>query len=172
MKQKLIRISILLTVVIITGYTLWDNFQQGAEARINPGDVAPDFTLETLKGETVSLSDYRGKGVLINFWGTWCKPCRTEMPAFQNQYELNKENGFVILAVNMGESKAAVQGFVSQYGLSFPILMDSGTVAKLYYIDPLPTSVLVGPDGKIKKVILGAMEEEHLEENISLVLPK
>jgi peroxiredoxin len=169
--QRFIRISILLIAVLIAGYTLWNNFQNQADPRLKVGDAAPDFTLQTLDGQTVSLSDYRGKGVLLNFWGTWCKPCRTEMPAFQNQYELNKDNGFEILAVNMAESNASVQGFVNQYGLTFPILMDPGKVARLYKIDPLPTSILVHPDGRIAGIILGPMDEDNVADNIRIVLP-
>jgi peroxiredoxin len=169
--QGFIRVSILLVAALIAGYTIWNNFQDQADPRLKPGDVAPDFTLQTLDGQTVSLSDYKGKGVLINFWGTYCPPCREEMPAFQNQYELNKDKGFEILAVNMAESKASVQGFVNQYGLTFPILMDPGRVAKLYRIDPLPTSILVKPNGKIARIILGPMEEDNLAENVAMILP-
>lgn len=169
--QKITRISILLIAVLIAAFTLWSNLSNQADPRLKPGDIAPDFTLQTLDGQTVSLSDYRGKGVVLNFWGTFCLPCRTEMPAFQKQYEINKDKGFEILAINMDEAEASVQGFVNQYGLTFPILMDQGEVAKKYRIDPLPTTVLVNPDGKIERVILGPVDEKALSYLITLVLP-
>jgi peroxiredoxin len=169
--QKIIRAAILSVAVLIAAYTLWNNFSNQADPRLRSGDEAPDFTLQTLDGQTVSLSDYRGKGVILNFWGTFCLPCRTEMPAFQQQYELNKDNGLEILAVNMDEAEASVQGFVNQYGLTFPILMDKGRVAELYRIDPLPTTMLINPDGQIERIILGPVDEKALSYLVTLIMP-
>jgi peroxiredoxin len=169
--RKGIRSTILIVIVAITLYTLWMQYQQKDAGRLTVGEKAPEFTLTTLDGRTVSLSDYRGQGVLLNFWGTWCPPCRAEMPALQRQYEANKDHGFVVLAIDMNEPAASVQGFVNQYGLTFPILMDKGEVARAYQIDPLPTTVLVNPEGIVVKIIAGEMEEHQIAEYVKLILP-
>lgn len=171
--RLMLRLGILAVVLFITGFTIWNNAQQNDSSPPKVGDQAPDFTLQTLDGKTVSLSDYKGKGIFLNFWGTWCPPCRAEMPAFEKQYEAKKDQGFVILAVNMGESKASVQGFVNEFGLTFPILMDpNGQVAVQYGIDPLPTTMIINPDGKITKIFAGGITEDMVKYHANAVLPK
>lgn len=128
--------------------------------------AAPDFTLPTLTGKMVSLSDYSGKPVLINFWATWCVPCRIEMPIIQRVYE-KRDGSFVVLAVNLEETHAVIQPFVDELGLTFPILMDSdGLVTWQYRVLGLPTSVFVTPAGTIYREYLGPMEEAFIEETL------
>ncbi|WP_173917502.1 redoxin domain-containing protein [Halobacillus sp. Marseille-Q1614] len=125
---------------------------------IQEGETAPEFTLETLEGETVKLSDYRGEKVLVNFWATWCPPCRAEMPDMQKFYE---DTDIEILAVNLTETESSrmdVDPFVQDFGLTFPILMDKDLdVMGLYQVGPVPTSVFIDPEGKVQSVMLGAM---------------
>ncbi|SDJ34130.1 redoxin domain-containing protein [Salimicrobium halophilum] len=132
------------------------------------GEQAPDFTLQTLGGEEVSLSDYRGTPVIINFWATWCPPCRAEMPDMEEMYQ--KEDDLKILAVNMTEtesSRNAVSQFVGEFNLSFPILLDRNTdVSGLYEVGPVPTSVFVDREGKVQSVILGAMNKDLMKQRL------
>lgn len=122
------------------------------------GFQAPDFSLPTLSGETITLSDLRGQPVLINLWATWCPPCRAEMPDMQKLYEAYQEQGFLILAINATyqDSQASAAAFVQEYGLTFPILLDtSGETARQYQMRALPTSFFVDREGIIQEVVVG-----------------
>ncbi len=125
------------------------------------GAQAPDFTLETLHGETVSISDFRGQVVLVNFWATWCGPCRLEMPAIQEQFE---STDLVVLAVNFDESPAQVQAFVDELGLTFTTLLDpGGKIQLLYQVRGYPTSYFVDEEGTIQILHIGFMNEDQLD---------
>nr|WP_239587423.1 redoxin domain-containing protein [Bacillus pakistanensis] len=135
--------------------------------KLDEGSMAPDFTLTTLDGQTVSLSDYKGKKVIINFWATWCPPCRAEMPHMQNFYEEASEKENVeILAVNvtdLDKGEKAINQFVSEYKLTFPILLDKeGNVSGRYQAVAFPTSYIIDTQGKISKKIIGPMNEEMM----------
>ena len=127
------------------------------------GNLAPDFQLTTLDGDEVSLSDFRGKRVLINFWATWCPPCRAEMPDIEEFY-LNHD--VVVLAVNLTDEEPStqqVQDFVDEFYLSFPILLDETlSVATTYEIHPIPTSFLVDSNGVIQNKAFGALTYEQM----------
>lgn len=129
------------------------------------GFLAPDFSLETLEGGTISLSELRGRPVLINLWTSWCPPCRAEMPAMQKVYVAYQEKGFLILAVNITnqDKLADAVAFSETHGLTFPILLDvDGNVSRLYQLRSLPTSFFVDPQGIIKEVIIGGPMSEAL----------
>lgn len=126
---------------------------------------APEISLPTLEGRSVQLSDYAGQVVLVNFWGTWCEPCRREMPALQTAYEQLRSQGFVIIGVNMtedeltrGNDEAAVAAFAAEYGVTYPIALDyEGTVAADYRVFPLPTNFFIDPDGNIRYIRVGEL---------------
>ncbi|HZG70138.1 MAG TPA: redoxin domain-containing protein [Chondromyces sp.] len=132
------------------------------------GEKAPDFELKTLDGQTVSLSDYKGKKVILNFWATWCPPCKEEMPHMQKFYEEQAEEKNVeILAVNLTSSDKSVghvREFVKSYGLTFPVPLDEeGTIGSQYSAITIPTSYLLNTDGTIGEKVIGPMDEEMLE---------
>jgi cytochrome c biogenesis protein CcmG/thiol:disulfide interchange protein DsbE len=138
------------------------------------GFFAPGFTLNTLAGEPVSLSDLKGKVILINFWASWCSPCKAEMPAIQATYQTYKDQGLVVLGINatdQDEANAARQ-FAQTQGLTFPLLADvSGTVFQLYQVQALPTSFFVDRQGKIGSVVVGGpMAEALLRTRIETLL--
>jgi len=145
-------------------------------ARLN--QPAPNFGLETLEGEMVHLSDFRGQAVMINFWATWCPPCRFEMPMLEGAWRKYKDQGFVILGVNTGERVRAgrlreeVKFFVDQMGLTFPILLDADDmVADLYNLRAYPTSFFISPDGELVAARRGAFSSPaELERFITRVL--
>ncbi len=129
------------------------------------GFLAPDFTLETLDGESVTLSDLRGKAVLVNFWATWCPPCRAEMPAFQEAYRDYEAQGFVIVAVNATSQDGIgdIDAFIEKFGLSFPVVLDKdGAVNQLYQVRSLPTSFFIDKEGVISEVVIGGPIAEAL----------
>ena len=128
------------------------------EVGLDKGQIAPDFELETLDGETVKLSDYRGKRVMLNFWATWCPPCRAEMPDMQRFHE---DKDVVILAVNLRETESStekVKNFLEERDLTFPVLLDESTVvANQYQIQPIPSSFLIDSSGRIHNKAFGAL---------------
>lgn len=133
------------------------------------GDAAPDFTaVDAFSGQDVSLSDYRGQVVMVNFWATWCPPCRAEMPLMQQAYTEYADDGFAILAVNNREQGIAVRSFAEQVGLSFPVLLDEGgTVQNLYGVQGYPMSVFVDAEGIVYEVHTGAVTARDLDQYIN-----
>ena len=126
---------------------------------------APELTLTDIQGVARSLADYRGQVVLVNLWATWCPPCREEMPAIEKMYTEYKDEGFVVLAIDMTyqDDVTAVQPFVEKYGLSFPVLLDeTGTVGKAYQLKSLPSSYFINRDGIINEVVIGGPMSEAL----------
>ena len=146
----------------------------GAIPAPREGFLAPDFTLQTIDGETITLSDLRGQAVLVNLWATWCPPCRAEMPAIQKLYDEYKDQGLVVLAVNMTyqDDPAAVLPFVQDHELSFPILLEeTGNVASKYELRSLPSSFFIDRDGFIQEVVIGGpMSEALLRTRIGSIL--
>ena len=142
-----------------------DNVTEGIDLEVAPikGALAPEFELLNLEGELVSLSDFRGKSVLVNFWATWCGPCRIEMPAIQSRFETYSPD-FVVLAVDNDESIEVVKDFVDELGLSFQVLLDPGAeIQALFRVRGYPTSMFVDPDGVIQAVHIGLMTEGQLD---------
>jgi len=137
--------------------------------------LAPDFSLQTLSGDTVQLSDYRGKIILLNFWTSWCPPCKAEMPEIQSLYEAYQAQGLIVLGINITvlDDRVEVERFVKELGLSFPILLDeSGDISNpLYRVIRIPTSYFIDQEGKIYSVQFGAMSTERIEQLIQDKLP-
>ena len=127
--------------------------------KISPSVKAKDFTLGNLEGSPVSLKDFQGKVVFLNFWATWCPPCRAEMPAMEKLWQKFKEEDFVILAVDVREGKEKASSFVKENGYTFPVLLDSrGGVANTYGITAIPTTYLLDPERRIVGKALGARD--------------
>jgi peroxiredoxin len=128
------------------------------------GAPAPEFTLKTVDGQSVSLSDYRGKVVLLNFWATWCEPCKLEMPAFDQAQQSVGPQGFQVLAVNFDEAQSDVQAFQEELELTFPLLLDPGAVVqRVYRVLGYPTSYWIDAQGMVAAVHVGVMTERQLD---------
>ena len=138
------------------------------------GFLAPDFTLDTLQGEKVTLSHLRGKIVVVNFWATWCLPCRKETPALEKAYEQYEDSGMVILGMNLTDqdSVSDVESFVQEFKLTYPILLDrDGSVSNLYQIEGLPTTFFINREGIIRTVIVGGpMSETFIRSKMETLL--
>jgi thiol-disulfide isomerase/thioredoxin len=141
----------------------------------SPGNTAPPVSLETLDGAAASLSDYAGHPVLINFWASWCKPCRVEMPLLISAHETHQAAGLVVLAINLTDQERStkdVQGFQAEFQMPFPVLLDKkGKARKLYRLRGVPTSVFVGSDGVVRSVHPGPVSETVLRERLNEILP-
>lgn len=172
-KRFYMRLILLVIMVGVITFTIYSNLTKEKNSVLQVGDEAPDFVLTDMNGEKHQLSDYRGQGVFLNFWGTWCKPCEREFPLMDQQYQEVKDEGLQILAVNIGESDFAVQKFINRLGLTFPVLIDHNkSVMETYNINPLPTTFLVNPEGKIEKIITGEMSEEAIKQYMAQIMPE
>jgi peroxiredoxin len=120
---------------------------------------APDFTLSSLEGKNVSLSDYRGKVVFLNFWATWCPPCRFEMPDMEELHQALKSEGLEVVAVDLGEPERKVAAYVRNMGLTFTTLLDTRSqVGGMYGIRSIPTTFIIDQEGWLLGMALGARE--------------
>ncbi len=132
------------------------------------GAPAPDFTLADLSGTQVSLSDFKGQVVLLNFWATWCPPCKLEMPTLQQHYVDFKDQGLVVVGVEAGEPKAEVQAFAAEQRLTFPILADEkSAVTDQYRVLALPTTFVIDRQGVIVRQHRGMMDEAQVDEYLA-----
>jgi thiol-disulfide isomerase/thioredoxin len=132
-----------------------------ASAGTHPQDVAPDFSLEDLDGRSHRLSAYRGKVVLLNFWASWCPPCRLEMPSIEKLYQAKSKKPFIVLGINQGETPDTAFASLGLFSPmpTFPILLDrKGVVAKSYEVEGLPSSFLLDRSGKIAIRAVGARD--------------
>jgi len=148
----------------------------GSAPAAETGRAAPDFLLEGLdSGPTLRLSDLQGKALLVNFWATWCGPCRTEMPDLVEAYQRYAKDGLVVIGVNQREADSRVRGFVDEFDVPFPIVMDRrGEVARTWRIggplQGLPASYFVDAKGVVRKVVLGGLRARDLEDGLALIL--
>ncbi len=136
-----------------------DPFKQLNLTRATPPTAAPVFTVPRPAGRALSLTDYKGRVVLLNFWATWCPPCREEMPSMEHLYQRYRDRGFVVLALSIDRNLAAVPPFVEEFRLTFPIGLDSKTVVvELYRVRALPTTVLIDRGGQVVAGAAGARD--------------
>ncbi|MFC0188415.1 thiol-disulfide oxidoreductase ResA [Fictibacillus aquaticus] len=165
--------SILLALIAAAiGYTVYSSFFIKERTLVNSGDQAPDFVLTDVNGKEVRLSDYRGKGVFLNFWGTWCKPCEREMPYMERQFKVYKEQGVEILAVNVGESNIAVEDFRDKYRLTFSIPLDKNRdVTRAYGIGPIPTTLTIDKNGKVVEKTSRSLSNKDIVQMMEKIKP-
>lgn len=163
------KISIFLIVALLLGGLSFFYFQNNinevqAEVGTEVGMQAPDFTLSNLNEQKVSLSDYRGQKVFLNFWASWCPPCKKEMPDMQKLHEKYGDE-VVILAVNVGESKSTTANFLMENDLNFSVLLDKNkSTAQNYLVRGIPTSYFLDQNGIIKEKVVGAISYEKMLE--------
>lgn len=169
--SKVFTIIVLLLAAVGIIYAVV-SFNNQEEVVLETGQPAPAFTLPTLEGEQFKLSDYKGKVVMVNFWASWCEPCRVEMPEIQKAYETYKDQGLVVVGVNLRENEITVDGFAQSYGLTFPIALDKdGKVAvNSYKVKPLPTTFFIDREGVLRSKAEMPMSFEFIEETLKPLL--
>lgn len=137
------------------------------------GQSAPDFALKSSNGENLRLSEYRGDVVMVNFWATWCGPCRQEMPILDELYARYERVGFSLLGVNIDDNSSKAMNMVAELGVSFPVLFDSRKeVSKLYEVNAMPVTVLIDREGTVRYVHQGykpGYEDKYLDQIRSLL---
>ncbi len=157
----------------------------GAKVKAEVGSLAPDFLLGGFKdGEEIRLSDYRGQAVVLNFWATWCAPCRKEIPNLVSAYGQHRDEGLVVIGLNHKEGRSIVKPYVEKFGMDFPIAIDlDGEMWDRYHLLGLPTTFFIDRDGVIRSIFMGpfvekadgasvqgAIEESDLETRIAEIL--
>ena len=137
------------------------------------GKQAPDFQLPNLEGQSISLSDFRGNPILLNFWAVRCPTCRFEMPFIQGIFEEQSDTGVVILAINIGEAPSTVKDFIQSGNYSFPVLLDTNQeIALEYNIRAIPTTFLIDKDGIIQEIKVGAFSNMiEIKKDLSKIIP-
>jgi peroxiredoxin len=144
-----------------------------ASGAIAPQSAAPDFTLRTMDGPNVRLKEQRGRVVMVNFWATWCGPCRQEMPHLERLHRKYRSAGLVLLGVNVDDDTKKAADVAGKLGVSFPMLLDTDKqVSRLYDLATMPSTVLIDRDGKVRYVHRGyhAGYEEHYDRQIRELL--
>ena len=164
--------AVVVAGMLFFGFHMARHSGKGSNPRVARSMVAPDFTLESLEGKSVKLSDLRGKAVLLNFWATWCSPCKIEMPWFvelQNQYGAQ---GLQIVGVAMDDaSKEDIAKFAKEMGVNYPILIGKEAVGDQYGgVPALPESFFIGRDGKLVDKIIGLKGKSEIEDDVKKAL--
>lgn len=180
-KKIIVAILVILTLlaVIVVNYNNKKSLQnndkkvedktEDGEKKVDDRIEAIDFKLEDLQGKEIKLSDFKGKKVFLNFWASWCGPCKAEMPHMQQLYEETKDKDIVILAVNVGEDKDKVKSFIEENKYAFPVVLDIKQEAALQYgISAFPTSFFIDEEGYVYSGIRGAMSLDMMKEQLKL----
>jgi peroxiredoxin len=163
----------LLALTVLSAMTAWAPSAYASSPAIASGQPAPDFALRSLSGPNLRLSELRGHVVMINFWATWCGPCREEMPKLNQIYRLYHGVGFDLLGVNMDDAGDRATDMARTLGVTFPVLFDeSKSVARAYAVNTMPMTVLIGRDGTVRYVHQGyqnGYEQAYLNQIRSLL---
>ena len=181
-KRHLISAALIFITLVVLGILILSSGEKGKiksgvdtkqansiREGIYEGEIAPDFTLKDLNGVEKSLKEFRGKVVLLNFWATWCSPCRIEIPSMVELYKRYKDKGLEIIGVNLDKlGRSGVEQFSKEYNISFPVLLDpAGKVGTNYGIVALPTTFILDREGKILERVTGGLDwttEENLKK--------
>lgn len=171
--RKKIQILVLAIIVLIGGYVIYDSVkpeQKGVTLKV--GQQAPTFKLMTILDEVVTLEDYDGKPLVLNFWGTFCEPCKREMPTLEAQYEKWSEYGVAFLGINLSEDKITAANYAKNR-VTYPIALDvNRVIEKRYGLRAYPTTFFINADGSINSVETGELTEPMLEQHISELVNK
>jgi thiol-disulfide isomerase/thioredoxin len=167
--QKYLILAAIFVSLAVAGYYLVRNRTTVEKQKPAVGESAPDAAFVDLNGKTVRLSDFRGKVVLLNFWASWCLPCRDEMPGFQKVFLAYRDKGFMVIAVALNDPDPFPM--VKQLGIVFPVVWANKQVHQDYgNIVHIPVSFLIGKDGRIVKRVIGAYSESDLKSDVEQAL--
>ena len=165
-KKILICTTVLAVSVLLSSCWNWEE-----KIVLREGDPAPLFSLNDINGKIWSLEELKGKVVLVNFWATWCPPCRAEMPELNAFYEAHKDESFVLVGISSGDTKEQIEDFIQEYGLSFPMWQDPTSASlRAFHMDYLPNSFVIDPSGTVRLAWTGAISLETLETYVAPLL--
>lgn len=173
-KRLIFRVVILSILAFAIGFALYSNLTKDEKKVLQHGDDAPNFQLPALNAEqeTLALKDYEGKGVMVNFWATYCKPCKDEMPFMQELYPKYKKQGVEIIGVNLDQSQLVIERFINEYDLTFPIVHDKQSqVMNAYNVGYLPATFFINKDGEIVRKVIGPLTLEKLDGYLEEITP-
>lgn len=180
-KQAIAGLAIAAAILLIAWYVaghagLGEVGKGGINSSLLPkvGEVAPDFVAVSPQGEVIHLSDYRGQPVWLNFWGSWCPPCRAEMPDIQTAYEQLGPQGLTLLAVSLGDKPSEAINFAKLNGVTFTILLDPDRTltSPTYPIYNFPTHIFIDKDGIVRNIVLSEMSAEQAIAAAQSILPQ
>lgn len=164
--KKILQLVLLAILILAASYSILATASKKEEVEATNG--APSFSLVSITGETIDLASYED-GVILNFWATYCPPCKREMPAFEEAYETLQQDGIQLFAINVGEPKMVVNQYLQTLKPSFPVLLDrDGLVSKSYEVLTLPTTVFI-KSGKIVQTVKGELTEEQLLQYAQMI---
>lgn len=167
-----IRLIVLFILACLVLIACWKLLGEGKSEKVEAGQQAPDFKLTDMQtGQEFKLSEKHGKGVLVNFWATYCEPCKQEMPLFEEASHTYENNDVIVAAINVDESSVVIDRFLEKYNLSLPILQDNGQVMEVYGVDALPATFFISADGTISRTIYGPLETKQLEQYLNEIVP-
>lgn len=169
--RKLVQYVIFAFVLLIGGYAIGNSLFTTSTV-LKKGDKPPVFKLAGLDNQVHEWKDYEGKPLILNFWGTFCPPCRNEMPALQKQYEKWKGQGLELVGINLSEDRLTVESFIRQVGVDFPILLDKDKkTEKSYGLKQYPTTFFITAKGKIQEVVIGGLlSEDEIEKRVERLM--
>jgi len=173
-QKKWIQYIIMLLILIAIGFILYVSVVKDGEKVVKVGDKAPLFELENLEGEKVALSDYKGKGVILNFWGTWCNPCKEEMPDLNRMNKIYHSKGVEVLTVHVKDSPQQVKQFFSELPEEVELMValdGSGDVMRAYNANDLPNTYVIDKNGIIKAHHKGQMSRADIKKYMDMVQP-
>ncbi|ULG71046.1 thiol-disulfide oxidoreductase ResA [Macrococcus brunensis] len=172
--KKWTQYIVMTLIALAIAFIVYSTVTQSKSKAVGVGDDAPEFELQKMDGSTVKMSDYKGKGVILNFWGTWCEPCKREMPALSENYEEYKGKDVEVLAIHLRKTPQQVEQFFSglKKEVHLPVAYDNDNeVADAYGIDPLPTTVVIDKNGKVKAIHKGEMNDQTIKNYMNSVTP-
>ena len=156
----------------VAGDAHLDSVAGGAPScKVNQGKAKLDLKMKDMNGATVSLADYKGKVILLNFWATWCGPCKIEIPEFIRAYQAHKDKGFVVLGVSIDDTPDQLKQFAAQWKVNYPMLLNDESVEQAYGpIYGVPVSFFIGRDGLICRKQMGEVKKDVLEQELKALL--
>lgn len=173
-QKKWIQYIIMLLILVAIGFILYVSVAKDGEKVVKVGDKAPLFELKNLEGEKVALSDYKGKGVILNFWGTWCNPCKEEMPDLNRMNKIYHSKGVEVLTVHVKDSPQQVKQFFSELPEEVELMValdGSGDVMRAYNANDLPNTYVIDKNGIIKAHHKGQMSRVDIKKYMDMVQP-
>jgi len=173
-QKKWIQYIIMLLILVAIGFILYVSVAKDGEKVVKVGDKAPLFELKNLEGEKVALSDYKGKGVILNFWGTWCNPCKEEMPDLNRMNKIYHSKGVEVLTVHVKDSPQQVKQFFSELPEEVELMValdGSGDVMRAYNANDLPNTYVIDKNGIIKAHHKGQMSRADIKKYMDMVQP-